>query len=257
MQIVQVRVMLAGGLVTLRDTVATSWPRSLRIPRSATVKLPPPQRQKSGHPVCAGCHEDKHASIALTHHGAKNDATGSMCQACHGDASEHLKDPAKKSRRTSSSKGTAGGEERRLPDLPRAQPPPRVLGVGQALEERRRVLQLPQHPRQAADAARRRPTRRPRGRSRPTPAAPATSRCATPTLKPSHHPIIEGKVKCSDCHNPHGALTPGDAQARDGEPAVLLVPRRQARAVRLRPSAGRGELPLLPHAARLVARASC
>ena len=28
------------------------------------------------------------------------------------------------------------------------------------------------------------------------------------TLKPSHHPIIENKIKCSDCHNPHGALTP-------------------------------------------------
>ena len=25
--------------------------------------------------------------------------------------------------------------------------------------------------------------------------------------KPSHHPIIEGKIKCSDCHNPHGALS--------------------------------------------------
>jgi DmsE family decaheme c-type cytochrome len=27
-------------------------------------------------------------------------------------------------------------------------------------------------------------------------------------LKVSHHPIIEGKLKCSDCHNPHGALSP-------------------------------------------------
>ena len=28
------------------------------------------------------------------------------------------------------------------------------------------------------------------------------------TFKPSHHPIIEGKIKCTDCHNPHGAITP-------------------------------------------------
>ena len=27
-------------------------------------------------------------------------------------------------------------------------------------------------------------------------------------LRPSHHPIQEGKVKCSSCHNPHGALSP-------------------------------------------------
>jgi DmsE family decaheme c-type cytochrome len=25
-------------------------------------------------------------------------------------------------------------------------------------------------------------------------------------IKPSHHPIIEGKVGCQDCHYPHGAL---------------------------------------------------
>src|SRR4051812_1248301 len=41
-------------------------------------------------PVCANCHEDRHTSIAFAAHGAKNDANGSMCQACHGDATEHL-----------------------------------------------------------------------------------------------------------------------------------------------------------------------
>ena len=46
-------------------------------------------------PVCAGCHEQSHTSTMMHAHGAKNDASGSMCMACHGDASEHLKDPAK------------------------------------------------------------------------------------------------------------------------------------------------------------------
>src|SRR5436190_1406300 len=38
-------------------------------------------------PICAGCHEQSHQSIASTAHGAHNDAAGTMCQACHGDAS--------------------------------------------------------------------------------------------------------------------------------------------------------------------------
>lgn len=31
----------------------------------------------------------------------------------------------------------------------------------------------------------------------------------------SHHPIVEGKVKCSDCHNPHGTLSHGMIQAEN------------------------------------------
>jgi hypothetical protein len=71
-----------------------SWPSWRRDPRRSlrgTRFRPGP-----GHPICATCHAAAHDSIAQTHHGAKNDAQGGMCQACHGDASAHLKDPANK-----------------------------------------------------------------------------------------------------------------------------------------------------------------
>src|SRR5689334_24144287 len=53
-----------------------------------------PSPQGPTQPICANCHESQWHAIDLSPHGAKNDAQGSMCQACHGDASEHLKDPA-------------------------------------------------------------------------------------------------------------------------------------------------------------------
>ena len=53
------------------------------------------EKADNASPVCAGCHEQAHLTTRLTAHGAQNDADGSSCQACHGDASLHLKDPAK------------------------------------------------------------------------------------------------------------------------------------------------------------------
>jgi len=45
--------------------------------------------------VCANCHAEAYTSTVMTPHGAKNDVNGTMCMACHGDASAHVKDPMK------------------------------------------------------------------------------------------------------------------------------------------------------------------
>ena len=46
------------------------------------------QAQKAADtvPICVNCHEKQNTTILLTGHGASNDARGSACQSCHGDA---------------------------------------------------------------------------------------------------------------------------------------------------------------------------
>ena len=72
--------------------------------------------------------------------------------------------------------------------------------------------ELPQHPRPAGPGRSRRITTTFLPNQ-----ADICGNCHQPiraaTFKPSHHPIIEGKVKCSDCHNPHGAITPAMLKA--------------------------------------------
>ncbi len=89
-----------------------------------------------------------------------------------------------------------------------------------------------------------------RWRASPTSASAATADVKSQANKLSHHPILEGKLACSSCHNPHGTLTSHLVKADDRQRALLRLPRRKARSVRLGAPAGRGELHELPHAAR-------
>src|SRR5436190_7923298 len=76
---------------TLATAVLVTAAAFLVMPVAAQPKAAPAPTK----PICANCHETQWNAIDLTAHGAKNDADGSMCQNCHGDATEHLKDPIK------------------------------------------------------------------------------------------------------------------------------------------------------------------
>jgi DmsE family decaheme c-type cytochrome len=160
-------------------------------------------------PVCANCHEQAQKSTDLTPHGAKNDANGSMCQACHGDASAHMKDPTKvKPQNALNTKGaTAAAKD----------------AVCQTCHAGNRHLvfwESGKHAKNEVSCTSCHNIHGKQGKVAVSPFVTSTrpneadmcgachQQIRAATLKPSHHPIVENKIKCSDCHNVHGALTP-------------------------------------------------
>ena len=57
------------------------------------IAMPALAQQVPPGPVCANCHAEAYTSTVMTPHGAKNDVNGTMCMACHGDASAPRQGP--------------------------------------------------------------------------------------------------------------------------------------------------------------------
>ena len=209
--------------------------------------------------VCKNCHADYVQSYFETKHGQVGNVKGPDCQTCHGNADAHVA--------AGGGKGAGGiigfnnkavpadRKSGQCPDLPRQQPPSRVLGCRPAPQAGRGMQRLPPSARHAGAGStialkKPNPTVAPYVRTerqlevRDVRLLPPSDALAA--HQPSHHPIIEGKITCSNCHNPHGALSKAMLNYGDDPAALHHVPSGEARPVRLGPPAGRGELPHLP-----------
>jgi DmsE family decaheme c-type cytochrome len=171
------------------------------------IAMPALAQQVPPGPVCANCHAEAYNSTVMTPHGAKNDANGTMCMACHGDASAHVKDPMKVK------------PENRLSRKVGAAAQTQVCMTCHAGNRQLTFWEAGKHSLNevacsnchSIHGGKTDATIRPFTTTFRDNEADICASChqaiRSATLKPSHHPIQEGKIKCSDCHNPHGALS--------------------------------------------------
>jgi DmsE family decaheme c-type cytochrome len=162
--------------------------------------------------TCTRCHNEEETVSALllyqTKHGVRGDARAPGCQTCHGASEKHVKgDPSVKGR-AAPDVVFKKGEYALSDDKTRA---------GQCLachkDAKRNNWDGGQHQNSgmACNDCHVVHTRADKLLSKKTQAEVCYA-ChkeqRADSKKISHHPLAEGKIACSDCHNPHGAAGP-------------------------------------------------
>jgi DmsE family decaheme c-type cytochrome len=177
-------------------------------------------RDTSMMEVCKACHAPYVESYLTTKHGQGGNLKGPDCQACHANALEHAQ------------KGGGMGVGGILGFASKAISAERKAGACLACHEGNRHLAFwdsGKHKKNDISCNNCHSLHGPAGkgssialqRPNPTVAPYETTvrdlpyetcvschkQIRSQLLKPSHHPIIEGRITCNDCHNPHGALS--------------------------------------------------
>lgn len=152
---------------------------------------------------CGDCHDVLAEEMGSTHHGKAGFAMRSDrgCETCHGAAEAHMEDP--ENPETQPRLTRLSVEDQNATCLSCHESGNRLFWHG-SKHEGREVGCLSCHSVHEAQSD-----------SGQLQAVNTSEQCFTchkdvraEAWKTSHHPIREGKVSCTDCHNPHGAQSP-------------------------------------------------
>lgn len=169
---------------------------------------------------CLACHKAQ-AGIMETKHGVKGDpgspvGSGQACSACHGVNQNHISNPAENPHPVRFGKGKAQADQQTRACMS-CHAGNRHLAFWESGRHGRNDVRCndchavhAKPPRGSAIAiAKKDPTVSPLVLTDRQLEYETCISCHKQTRvqinKPSHHPIVEGKVTCSSCHNPHGA----------------------------------------------------
>ena len=178
-----------------------------RAPGGAPAAAQPPGGQQTagfaGDETCAMCHESKGKDLRETLHGkAQNQrtpaATGRMCETCHGPGQAHAE---------------AGGDVTKIRRFT-TMPPREASDTCLTCHNRGNHTQFKgsQHDSRNISCVTCHSVHEPKSAVAQLRTATELETCATchkPQVmkirRAQHMPLVEGKMKCSSCHNPHGS----------------------------------------------------
>lgn len=164
----------------------------------------------TGDAKCTSCHDEADAPgvlhIGKTKHGTRADGRAPTCTNCHGDSDRHVNhkgsDKPPKPERTFGKGAKTTVESRNEACLScHEKDAQRHLWQGSIHEARGVACSNCHETHTGNDKVRDK-------RAQPEVCFSCHKEQRAQIEKPSHHPIAEGKMSCSDCHNPHGSLGP-------------------------------------------------